>query len=84
MLVALFGLSTGMCLSGSLRLLVAQADARSTATVVSTINLIGYAGSAVLSGVMGALVGVTTLVGVLAVLAACAAGAAVVVFARTR
>lgn len=83
-LVALFGLSTGMCLSGSLRLLFAQADARSTATVVSTINLIGYAGSAVLSGVMGALVGVTTLVGVLAVLAACAAGAAVVVFARTR
>ena len=82
--VALFGLSTGMCLSGSLRLLFAQADARSTATVVSTINLIGYAGSAVLSGVMGALVGVTTLVGVLAVLAACAAGAAVVVFARTR
>ena len=40
--VALFGLSTGMCLSGSLRLLFARADMRSTATVVSTINLIGY------------------------------------------
>lgn len=83
-LVALFGLSTGMCLSGSLRLLFAQADARSTATVVSTINLIGYTGSAVLSGVMGALVDVTALVGVLAVLAACAAVAAAVVFVRTR
>ena len=35
-LVALFGLSTGMCLSGSLRLLFAQADARSTATSSSS------------------------------------------------
>lgn len=83
-LVALFGLSTGMCLSGSLRLLFARADMRSTATVVSTINLIGYTGSAVLSGVMGALVGVTTLVGVLAVLAGFAAVATTVVFLRTR
>ena len=39
-LVALFGLSTGMCLSGSLRLLFARADMRGTATVVSTINLV--------------------------------------------
>lgn len=83
-LVALFGLSTGMCLSGSLRLLFAKADVRSTATVVSTINLIGYTGSAVLSGIMGALVGVTTLVGVLAVLAIVAAVAVVTVFVRTR
>ena len=83
-LVALFGLSTGMCLSGSLRLLFARADMRSTATVVSTINLIGYTGSAVLSGMMGALVGATTLVGVLAALAMFAAVATVLVFARTR
>ena len=83
-LVALFGLSTGMCLSGSLRLLFARADMRSTATVVSTINLIGYTGSAVLSGMMGALVGATTLVGVLAVLVVFAAVATVLVFARTR
>ena len=83
-LVALFGLSTGMCLSGSLRLLFARADMRSTATVVSTINLIGYTGSAVLSGMMGALVGATTLVGVLAALAVFAAVATVLVFARTR
>ena len=62
-LVALFGLSTGMCLSGSLRLLFADADAGGTAAVVSTINLVGYAGSAMLSGVMGALVGITTLGG---------------------
>ena len=83
-LVALFGLSTGMCLSGSLRLLFARADMRGTATVVSTINLIGYTGSAVLSGMMGALVGATTLVGVLAALAVFAAVATVLVFARTR
>lgn len=83
-LVALFGLSTGMCLSGSLRLLFAKADMRSTATVVSTINLIGYTGSAVLSGAMGALVGATTLVGVLAALAGFSAAAAAVVFVRTR
>lgn len=83
-LVALFGLSTGMCLSGSLRLLFARADMRSTATVVSTINLLGYTGSALLSGMMGALVGVTTLVGVLAALAGFAALAAAVVFVRTR
>lgn len=83
-LVALFGLSTGMCLSGSLRLLFARADMRSTATVVSIINLIGYTGSAVLSGMMGALVGATTLVGVLAALAMFAAVATVLVFARTR
>lgn len=83
-LVALFGLSTGMCLSGSLRLLFAKADMRSTATVVSTINLIGYTGSAVLSGAMGALVDATTLVGVLAALAGFSAAAAAVVFVRTR
>ena len=83
-MAALFGLSTGMCLSGSLRLLFARADMRSTATVVSTINLIGYTGSAVLSGMMGALVGATTLVGVLAALAMFAAVATVLVFARTR
>ena len=83
-LVALFGLSTGMCLSGSLRLLFTKADMRSTATVVSTINLVGYTGSAVLSGVMGALVGATTLVGVLAALAGFAAVATAIVFVRTR
>ena len=83
-LVALFGLSTGMCLSGSLRLLFADADAGGTAAVVSTINLVGYAGSAMLSGVMGALVGITTLVGVLAALALFAMATTVAVFVRTR
>ena len=83
-LVSLFGLSTGMCLSGSLRLLFARVDMRSTATVVSTINLLGYTGSAVLSAIMGALVGMTTLAGVLMVLAGFTALATAAVFVRTR
>ena len=78
------GVSLRVSMAGSLRLLFARADMRSTATVVSTINLIGYTGSAVLSGMMGALVGATTLVGVLAALAMFAAVATVLVFARTR
>ena len=81
---ALFGLSTGMCLSGSLRLLFAEADASGTATVVSTINLTGYIGSAGMSFMMGALVDATSLPGVLAALTAVALVASVVVFAKTR
>lgn len=63
--VTLFGITTGMCLSGTFRLLFAHADQKSSAIVVSTINLVGYAGSAVLNVAMGALVGITTLLNVL-------------------
>lgn len=39
-------MTTGMCLSGSLRLLLAKADG-GTAHIVSTINLVGYVGCTV-------------------------------------
>lgn len=80
---ALFAAAAGMCVAAGLRLLLARADGLSSAKVISTINLAGYVGTAVLSFLMSALVGNLGLVGVLAVLTLISAGAAALVFAKT-
>lgn len=81
---ALFAAAAGMCVAAGLRLLLARTDGLSSAKVVSTINLAGYVGTAVLSFLMSALVEDLGLVGVLLVLTLISAGAAVLVFAKTR
>lgn len=78
-----FGMTTGMCLSGSLRLLLAKADG-DTAHIVSTINLVGYVGCTIASLVMGASIDTLGLLGVLIALLICGVGAVGIVFAKTK
>lgn len=78
-----FGMTTGMCLSGSLRLLLAKADG-DTAHIVSTINLVGYVGCTIASLAMGASIDTLGLLGVLIALLICGIGAAGIVFAKTK
>lgn len=78
-----FGMTTGMCLSGSLRLLLARADG-DTAHIVSTINLVGYVGCTAASLLMGACIDILGLLGVLTALFICGIGAAVIVFVKTK
>lgn len=81
---ALFAASAGMCVAAGLRLLLARSEGLSSAKVVSTINLAGYVGTAILTALMSALVGTLGLIGVLVFLTLISAGAAALVFARTR
>ena len=78
-----FGMTTGMCLSGSLRLLLAKADG-DTAHIVSTINLVGYVGCTIASLAMGASIDTLGLLGVLIALLICGIGAVGIVFAKTK
>lgn len=81
---ALASVAMGVCLSGSLRLLLAHCDASETARVVSVINITGYAGAAALSMLMGATVPVFGLAGTLGLLVAFCVACCAAVFAKSR
>lgn len=83
-LVALFGVSVGMCLSGSLRLLFYQTDGIGTATITSSINLVAYIVCTICSFVTSALIPSAGLAGILTLLIIVSFIATVLVFLRTR
>ena len=82
--MALFSVSMGMCLSGSLRLLFAKADGISTATVTSTINLIAYTACTVSSFATSALIPALGLTGIMALLIILSMLTSSFVFLKTR
>ena len=82
--MTVFSVSMGMCLSGSLRLLFAQADGISTATVTSTINLIAYAACTVSSFATSALIPMLGLTGIMALLIVLSMFTSSFVFLKTR
>lgn len=54
---AFFSLTMGVCLSSSLRILLAESSAEDTSALVSSINLVGYFGCTIISCGSGMLVG---------------------------
>ena len=84
LLVALFGVSVGMCLSGSLRLLFSQTDGIGTATITSSVNLVAYIVCTICSFVTSALIPMTGLMGILALLIVASLISATFVFLKTR
>ena len=66
--LTLFSIAQGVCLSGSLRLVLGKAEGISTAGVVSAINLLAYLSATLASGLMGATIPIVGLFGTLLLL----------------
>ncbi|WP_304855345.1 MFS transporter [Adlercreutzia caecimuris] len=81
---AVFSVASGAALATALRMLLLEVNVLQLSAILSSVNLVAYAGSAVTGLVCGALLGATSYAAVFAVMAFVLAAACVFVFSAVR